>query len=261
MSQEIATGLLAEETENARAGREARKGQADHPPIVENVDGPVVLFPNDEPEDMRPAPERIASLFDEMPGRRDVLLALLDSCQVRRSDEGVSDIVADVQRENRSVFSAITLCRMLEKAGALAHVREDGEPFNEDELGYETFVEDGVEYIRAAQPPASFWETTADGTAYLAADDPAQRVRELFGREDDYLPVYKYLLVRCLDGCGVKELEATVDEHPLTQEPRLYVQHFLKQLEDAGALKWDGAWRTTGCGASALAELDSVESI
>ena len=211
MSQEIAIGLSAEETENARTGRNAHEGQADHPPIVENVDGPVVLFPNDEPVDTRPARERIASLFDEMPGRRDVLLAILDSCRQRREDGEISALVANAQRENRSVFAAITLCRMLEKAGALSHVRENGEPFDEDELGYETFVEDGVEYIRAAQPPASYWETTDAGLAYLAADDPAGRISELFDREAGYLPVYKYLLSRCVDCCDVKTLEAQVE--------------------------------------------------
>lgn len=261
MSQELATGFQAEGAEEARSGREAREGQADYPPIVENVDGPVVLFPNDEPVDTRPAPERIASLFDEMPGRRDVLLAILDSCRQRREDGEISALVADAQRENRSVFAAITLCRMLEKAGALSHVRENGESFDEGALEPETFVEDGVEYIRATQPPASFWETTDAGLAYLAADDPAGRISELLEREAAYLPVYKYLLSRCGDGCDVKTLEAKVDKHPLTQKPRLYVQHFLKQLEDAGALKWDGAWRTTEHGATALAELGSVESI
>ena len=232
------------------------------PDVVDNDVEPI-FYVTPEVEDTRPAEERIESLIEGLPGRRDILLAIMAGCEEPKSDEEVTDIVNEAQRDNHSVFSALTLCGLLEKAGGLCHVLENGEPFVEEELEPETLVdEDGYTYIQAAEVPASYWQTTEEGKAYVEADDPVGRSLAVFAENEKYLPVYKYLLEVCSgNGAPTKLLQEHVDSHELVQDPRYYVQHFLKQLEDSGALVWKGAWVTTDSGAAALENLDAVEAI
>lgn len=247
---------------SADAMSDGREREASFPAIVDN-EMPHHYLEKPEPEpDTRPVAERMDALLVGMPGRRDALMAILTDCQTQRSDEEVQETVDAVQVANKSVFGAFTFCRLLEQAGALAHVLEDASPFIEEDYQPVVIEEDGVEYLQAAEPPKSFWLTTAEGIAYLQADDPAGRTRATLAAEECYLPLYKYVLSACRgEGAKTAELSAVIDEHELTQEPRMYVQHFLKQLEDAGALKWQGAWCTTPAGEDALAGLADIEDI
>lgn len=251
--------------ERARADAAARYAankplNGTHPAIVDNS-APVILPDVEEKPDGRPAPERIESLFRGMPGGREVLLSVIDTCREGASDAQVEEAVVRAQRNNRSVYSAFTLCRLLERAGAIEHLNEDGEPFDEASEEPTEIEEDGAEYLQAAVPPASLWKATQAGIDYADADDPAARTQALLEEEREYLPVYKYLLKACEQGGRTKDLSAKVDGLPLVQKPRKYVQHFLEGLERAGALEWTGSWRTTSTGERALAGLSAVQNI
>lgn len=260
-SQDGASIALEAGEESIGAIRDAKLNQG-HPTIVDNSEPHFYIDPSESAPDTRPIAERLDSLFEGMPGRRDVLLAILRECTEPRTDEHVLQVVESQQASNRSVFEAHTLCRLLEQAGGLAHVLEDGSPFREEDYEPVVIVEDGQEYLQAAVPPVSCWLSTDEGLAYADADDPSGRTRSVLADEEQYLPIYKYLLAACKgEGSKTPVLADVIDSHPLVQEPRLYVQHFVKLLEDAGALVWKDAWQTTQAGEEILSELEDVEAI
>ena len=219
--------------------------EVEYPAIVDN-DAPVDVLapPVVALADERSAEERIADLFAHLPGGHDELMAVLEVCIESTPEEQVMTAVAAVQERRHSVYSALSLCRMLERAGALVHLREDGSPYDEASLQPKHVVEDGVEYIVAAEPPASYWACTKAGLACVEADDPLARTRSLIAEDAAYASIYRYILERCLAGSvSGKELGSVIDKLPQVQSPRLYGTFFIKRLEDAGAIVWDDAWR------------------
>ncbi|WP_304426177.1 hypothetical protein [uncultured Adlercreutzia sp.] len=226
-----------------------------HPRIADNDDPVVVLAPAEEAPDKRPASERIASAVQNLPGQRAVVLAVLNACREQCEDDAVAAVVAEAQRNSRSVYGPQALCSILERAGALSHVDGDGNPYRNEEVEPVRVVEDGVEYLQAAEPPVSYWVATEEGLAFADADDPLARTLALLDEQARYAPIYQYLLGACAGGAATKALSAWVDSHELTQEPRLYVAHFLHELEESGALEWRGAWTTTDTGEEVLARL------
>lgn len=233
-------------------------GEVEYPPVVDN-DGTVVLAPPLSASDGRPAEERIADLFDHMPGLRGELISVIEACRSLRKEEELCDIVDALRERRHSVYSGLAFCRMLEKAGALRHVRENGDSFDEESLLPETVVEDGVEYIQAAVPPASYWVATEAGLAYAEADDPEMRARAVVRADEEYASVYKFILERCAQGGATgKELAGVIEAHPSTQEPRLYATHFIKKLEDAGAIAWNGSWVLSEKMSGSLGWLDEI---
>ena len=226
------------------------------PPIVDNDAGPVFIS-KESGIDLRSFDEKMQGLVDGMPGQRFVLLAILDACKQRKDDESITEIVNEAQRDNRSVYSAVGICRMLQKAGALDRVLEDGSIYDESEFQPEMIVgDDGQEYLQASEPPVLYWETTEDGARYADSDDPIQRTLDLIEENRIYLPIYSGILEMCSDG-GKKTsaLNKRFDDDELLKEPRLYTSHFLQQLEEAGALRWEGSWVVTDDGREALGKL------
>ena len=247
---------LSEFEEALIAEEEREDNQPDFPEVVENVAEPV-FFVKDEMADMRSFDEKMKSLIGGMPGQRFVLLAILKSCIKRKDDEALTAIVSEEQKENRSVYSTLSICKMLQRVGALDRVLEDGSPYVEEDFQPQVAIdEDGQEYVQAIEPPVLYWETTEEGIAFANADDPVQRTLELFEENAKYQPIYRGILDVLSDG-AVKTATLTekFDDDELLQEPRFYTAYFLEQLEDAGAVRWTGSWEITDTGRNALAKL------
>lgn len=235
--------------------------EVEYPDIVDN-DGPVVLAPPvSEPVDNRPAAQRIDDLFGHLPGCRGVLLGIVEACRSQRPEREVLDVVKNLQERHHSVYSGLSLCGMLEKAGALRHVRENGDPYHEESLNPKIVEEDGAEYIQATVPPESFWVSTIDGLLYADADDPGKRAQGIVDDEREYASVYRFILESCRAGASGKELSGVIDRHPLTQEPRLFAMHFVKKLEDAGAIEWKGFWSLSDKAADSLDWLNDIDPL
>ena len=94
---------------------------------LDTVDYPTM---RNMPEDMRReavySPERqggaveaVLSLFDHNPARRPVLVSILGWCDGGCLNSELTEKVDALQTDNRSVYGTTTLCRMLERAGAL----------------------------------------------------------------------------------------------------------------------------------------------
>lgn len=215
--------------------------------------------------DDRPAEERIEELLDRMTHRRKILLSTIAFCREPQEISKVNDHIDELQADNYSVYSAATLCGLLEKAGALDRIYTDGEPAEELSAEPEVVVVDGVEYLEAKAPVEVFWKASEEGLAIVDADKPLDRLEVLFEEDVRYLPIYKRILTLCSaeGGATTPSINSKVDNDPLVQKPRLYGPHFVDKLEKNDALTWKKVWIITNTGKAALdllADVDDTEN-
>lgn len=207
------------------------------------------------------APQRIDALMGQMPTRRKDLLTIMALCQEPTSFEQVEQAVGKVQKTNASVFTSANLCALLEKAGALERVLEDGTPYPTE--SFEPRVvedEQGNKHLEAVEAPAVYWVSTQAANDAVAADDPQGRLDALLEEDEKYLPIYTRVLKMTSepDGATTKALGDAVDKDPLVQEPRYFAMHFTERLEKADAVEWTGkVWAATELGRNTLEKLDA----
>ena len=215
-------------------------------------------------EDSRTTEEKLADLMKAMQPQRHTVLGILRMCKDRTPVSRVNEYVEDVQKYNYSVFSAAAICTMLEQAGGLVRVVEDGTPY--DEVEVEPVValdEDGVECLVPGEPPEMFWEATPEGIALYQAEDPAARLKERLAKDEIYLPAYKRTLQMAATETGATR-DALYDalEPALSKiKPRVYSPLFVERLSKCDAIEWKGAWFITDLGRQCLEQMTDVEDI
>lgn len=210
--------------------------------------------------DDRPALQRIDDLFEALAPRRRVLVGIMDFLLEIRCADALRQKVEELQSFDRSVYSGYDYSLLLEEAGAIEKVGEDGSAFAGEAEQRPDIVEiDGSRFYRPVDGRRVFWVATDEGRAYLEKDDSWSRLVRLSREEPRYRPVYERLLRYCDDGVGrkVEELERLVGGDPAERSPRKHCSFFLKRLEDCGALSWAGGWRTTELGRQALVRVFS----
>ena len=226
---------------------------------------------------------RLAKLFESMPTRRKVLLGVLDLCREPRPAEGFDERVDELQERNQSVFSGATLLTLLQQAGGLRRINEDGSPYEAAEErgegegaccedgprgggeipasgggqgqdGTAAPEEDEVQFLQVEMPAPTFWVTTEAGLAALQADDPRARMDRLFEEDAEFLPVYRELLEALADGPMTKpQIDVIVKASPLCAGGRRLGGYFVDRLEKVDAIEWVGSWSLTPLGREALA--------
>lgn len=253
---------------------------------------PAEYFAQEHEEVPASAAERLAKLVDTMPGQTKMLVRILDFCRERRSVEEVLAAVAGWQKLNFSVYEPAVLCGLLEKAGGLDHVNEDGTPYvqpdegstssttsedvqdatdeksadqagtapaGESELvegpeGEEPSDEDFDDSCAEPEPQRpSFWVTTQAGLDLVAEHDPRAHVAQMLEDEAYYMPVYRELLEKLADGpMTKKEIDVIVRANPASESPRRLGGYFVDRLERIEAIEWTGAWSITEIGRELL---------
>lgn len=215
----------------------------------------------------RPAEERIRELFNNMNPHRRVLYGVLRALREPVGNNQVGSVIDALRAHKFSVYSTSNICTMLETAGAVRRVLEDGTPYEDFKPEPKIVVEDGVEYWQAVLAPMPYWQITEAGQAQLDSYHPIEKLEATFAEEAEYLTLYKRVLTLCTadEGVSMKQMSAAVDSDPLVAtEPRNYfVQHFVEALERGEAVAWNGkAWKITEVGRQALAEnlADVVDS-
>lgn len=207
----------------------------------------------------RPAEERIRELFNNMNPHRRVLYGVLRALREPVGNDQVGSVIDALRAHKFSVYSTSNICTMLETAGAVRRVLEDGTPYEDFKPEPKIVVEDGVEYWQAVPAPMPYWQITEAGQAQLDSYHPIEKLEATFAEESEYLTLYKRVLTLCTadEGVSMKQMSAAVDSDPLVAtEPRNYfVQHFVEALERGEAVAWNGkAWKITEVGRQALAE-------
>ncbi len=206
----------------------------------------------------RPAAERIADLFQSLETRRRILLGILRYLDEPKRSDALEDQVAELQKYDHAVYSGYDYSLLLEEAGAIRKVSEDGSDFDEEAEQLPDVVEiDGSRFYRPTDGKQVFWVIAEEGQAYLDADDPFGRLAELLAKDRKYHPIYKDVLEACLQegGATIGKLNDIVEATPLSKNPRRHCSYFAKCLEDCGALQWAGSWKTTDVGRTCLETL------
>lgn len=201
--------------------------------------------------DTRPAPERIADLFSAMAPRRRTLLGMITFCAAPQTTDALDAEVDRLQTDNFSVYSPASLANLLERAGALARVTADGEPYPEGDPEPVLVEVDGVSYYEADEAPEVCWLATEDGAAYAEADKPLDRLTNLLAEDAKYATIYERILgLTAQDaGASMPTINEAVDNDELLKSPRLYAPHFIDKLEKCDAVEWrDKSWRITEVG-------------
>ncbi|MDR1183525.1 MAG: hypothetical protein LBK67_01860 [Coriobacteriales bacterium] len=224
--------------------------------------GPHVEYPakarTTSAPDNRSAAQRIEDLFAALTPRRRVLLNILRFLDAPKHSDVLRQKVEELQKYDVSVYSGYHFSLLLDEAGAIRKVNEDGSAFDEEAEQLPDIVEvDGIKFFKPTDGKQVFWLSTDEGRAYLEADDPFARLAELIAEESRYQTIYKNLLEFCDSeaGRGADELAERIDGDPLVQTPRRYFSYFVKKLEDRGALLWAKKWHTTELGKRGLEQL------
>lgn len=199
--------------------------------------------------------ERIADLFDRFATRRRVLLGVLRFLKERRSAADVRAEVDRLQEYDYSVYDSANYCLLLEEAGAIVKVEEDGTPFAAQvERTPEIVVIDDVKYYKPLGYRPVFWDLTEAGLVALEAESSDDRVGQLFSEEARYVSIYQRILLAGMEpgGVAMAELNSMFVNDPLLQSPRYYASRFLQRLERCDAMVWEGTWKTTEVGVAAI---------
>ena len=88
----------------------------------------LVAFDNGET-----AEERIDALFAQMPTFHKMLFTIMGTCASPLPTADLEEVIAEMKRHHRSVYEPLTLCNLLERAGAIAQTDENGTPLAEVE--------------------------------------------------------------------------------------------------------------------------------
>lgn len=252
------------------------ENQEDPGPFLPNTEGrteflppdpasvPVITNAVDRDSDsyaQRPAEERTAELFAQLRAYRFILTGLLEAAREPKSMAALEQVATDLRAVKFCVYETPNLCSMLETAGALQHVLEDGTPFTDYQPTPAIEIIDGEEYYIPANPPERFFQTTEAGLKIISEDTSEERLAKLLEKEEGLISVYCEVLAFATkeNGVSVAELSAAIDPNPLIAEPRrFFVQHFIDALERLGALGWNGTkWETTPYGEKILARLSA----
>lgn len=213
----------------------------------------LVSFANGETAD-----ERIRALFEQMPTLQRMLYAILDACAKPVATEDLEAAIAEMKRHHHSVYEPLTLCSLLERAGAIEQTDEDGTPLTEVEQEPLRVEVDGVEFWRPAPAPDVFWSLTEAGAAQRDAYRPQEMIAHLFEAEPQYADIFATCLRLCAqaDGASLRAIGDVVDDEPVLQSPRRYAMYFIDKLEHAGAVEWTGQWTVTDHGRAYLTSMN-----
>ena len=185
-----------------------------------------------------------------------VLLNIIGLCEGGCPSSVISERVDEWQRDNWSVYAPMTLCRMLERAGALTLEMPDVSEEHES-------AEEGVAYLEIRETVDPVWRATPEALAlrveYLAGK--SFRAVVLGSDEARYAEVYAAVM-EALEEAPRKldAIESLTDAMEITKSPRRFGQHFIDVLETCDCVIWgDGAWNLTDLGRAMLAELKSAK--
>ena len=221
-------------------------------PTMRNMPETVHRDPVYSPERQGSARAALQALIVRNPNRRPVLLNIIGLAEGGCASSVISERVEEWQRDNWSVYAPMTLCRMLERAGALT--LEMPEIAEEQES-----AEEGVSYLEIKETVDPIWHATADALKLRAEYMSGAQFRAIVLESDEsrYTEVYERVMDALAEEprklAAIEELTDTMD---ITKSPRRFGQHFVDILEATDCILWGaGAWNLTDLGRAMLAEL------
>ncbi len=206
------------------------------------------------PERQGGAVEAVLSMLDHNPARRPVLVSILGWCAGGCANSELTEKVDALQEDNRSVYGTTTLCRMLERAGALELTMPETSEEHED-------AAEGVEYLEIKERVDPVWTTTDAGSQVYEQMTNGAAFRDIvLDRDSRYIEVYRAVMNAVNESPMKKEaIEELVDTFDVVKSPRRFGGHFIDMLERTDALQWKNhAWQLTDLGRSMIAEVEAA---
>jgi len=244
---------------------------------MENVDSDLAFcdmpLPESEPPaeepvvDEQPAKtprERLDRLFDGMRAYRKEFLAIIEYCRQPQPIENVQNHVGEMQRYEPSAYSATNLLVLLEDAGGLAKIDQNGEPFDEANVKPKEVVIDGVSYYEVDQePPELFWASTEDALGILDEEDPVARVNALFEERADHMYCFEEVLRMAArkEGATFEDFDNALNPGLREAKSPYRASSFSSKLEEVGAIVWRGSWVITEFGSSLLDSIAQGDAV
>ena len=221
-------------------------------PTMRNMPETVHRDPVYSPERQGSARAALQALIVRNPNRRPVLLNIIGFAEGGCASSVISERVEEWQRDNWSVYAPMTLCRMLERAGALT--LEMPEIAEEQES-----AEEGVSYLEIRETVDPVWHATDEALQLREEYMSGAQFRAIVLESDEsrYAEVYERVMDALAEAprklAAIEELTDTMD---ITKSPRRFGQHFIDILEATDCILWGaGAWNLTDLGRAMLAEL------
>lgn len=221
-------------------------------PTMRNMPETVHHDPVYSPERQGSARAALQALIVRNPNRRPVLLNIIGLAEGGCASSIISERVEEWQRDNWSVYAPMTLCRMLERAGALT--LEMPETAEEQEN-----AEEGVSYLEIKETVDPIWHATDEALKLREEYMSGAQFRAIVLGSDEsrYAEVYERVMDALAEEprklAAIEELTDTMD---ITKSPRRFGQHFVDILEATDCILWGaGAWNLTDLGRAMLAEL------
>lgn len=198
-----------------------------------------------------PASERIAKLFGEMMGQKQLLVAIIDFCRDEHSAAEIDEMLAPLQEYRRSIYTPSTIRRLLERAGALEYLAHDEEPEEQvDESGN----------LVVPEKPEPTWLSTAEALEFIEMQNPFADLVHAIEPYDGHIDVFRLILEICNgEGVSISTIENEVHQLGIQADDKLQAGFFVGKLEDYQAIEWRGAWITTELGMQYLEHLAHEE--
>ena len=205
------------------------------------------------PEHCGSAEAACRKLIEGNPGRKLVLLGMLEACMGGILASELTVRVGELETDNRSVYSPMALCRMLQGAGAIDLEMPEAVTEHVD-------VEEGFASLTIDEEVDPVWRTTEAGETVFAEYQEGNEWRKLvIDDEPEYAEVYLAVMRRLKDGppASKKEIEEVTDAFEVTRKPRKFGMHFVYRLEEGLAATWSSeGWTLTDKGAELMVELE-----
>ena len=190
--------------------------------------------------------ERLVACIAGDPLYREIYVGVLEFCKERRDLSEVEVAIQLWPQYSQAAQSPYRLVRNLVELGGLDWIELDDEGV---EVNAQRKV--GLTSDEADDLVASFAvQTTADGADAAEEMSPARRFHKLEDEHADRVPVFNEILEFCMQPRSFSEVASHLGERGLLDVARaengqaLHPSYFVDALERAGALVWDGAWKT-----------------
>ena len=216
-----------------------------------------------------PSEEQVADLTDYVlahPRHRELLYKALSLCIDPRDEHEVEDYLEGQSEYADALQDAHVLLRTLVRHGGLVRTALDvqGRELTDellDQIARDRGLGRALDNDEVADLTASHRVgTTPAGAAVVALLDPQRRIASCVEavpeRTNAFLSILQLCEGRPSTLGAIKELvrdDPALEPTARTAHLRLEASYFIDRLSEAGALVWDGGWRTTPAGERYLA--------
>lgn len=195
------------------------------------------------------------------PRHRELYYQCLDYCQEERTLDEAEDYIESLPEYNGALQSSTTLTNVLLKCGGLQY-REydsDGRLLDESyvqELQAQELTDDDIYELIDRRTLT----TTEVGVAVVELMNPQKRIDRVVSIVPERETLFKRVLNFCTEPRSLEAINGLIGDDPLlnpserTAHIRLRPSYFIDKLHEAGALVWEGGWKTTEAGQTWLAQ-------